>query len=89
MGVFGLFGDRHLLRQIIALNIMNAGVYLLLIASSSNGTAEDVHPVPRAMVLTGVVVAVSATALALALAARLHQVTGKAHLSSDDDEDAR
>ncbi|MGI9324968.1 MAG: NADH-quinone oxidoreductase subunit K, partial [Pseudomonadales bacterium] len=76
-----------LLRQIIALNIMSGGVFLVLIASSSGGSAAEVDPVPRAMVLTGVVVAVSATALALALAARLRRVTGSPSLSTGDEDE--
>ena len=83
LGLYGLFAYRHLLRQIIALNIMNAGVFLSLIAASfASGLEAD--PIPRAMVLTVVVVAVSATALALGLATRLHRVTGIAQLSTDD-----
>ncbi|UWR08385.1 MULTISPECIES: NADH-quinone oxidoreductase subunit K [Ruegeria] len=88
LGLFGLFTDRKLLRQIIALNIINAGVFLLLIASSGESSASVADPVPRAMVLTGVVVAVSATALALALATRLHQVTGETRLSVGTDDEA-
>jgi multisubunit Na+/H+ antiporter MnhC subunit len=38
------------------------------------------------MVLTGIVVAVSATALALALACRIHQVTGTARLTKNEPE---
>jgi multicomponent Na+:H+ antiporter subunit C len=41
--------------------------------------------VPQAMVLTGIVVAVAATALALALMRRLHELTGSARLPSADD----
>ncbi len=87
LGLYGLFAYRHLLRQIIALNIMNAGVFLLLVATSSEDGAGNFDPVPRAMVLTGVVVSVSATGLALALVTRLRQVTGTAQLSNADDED--
>ena len=43
-------------------------------------------PVPHAMVLTGIVVAVSATALALALACRIHQETGNARITENEPE---
>ncbi|MGI9325908.1 MAG: NADH-quinone oxidoreductase subunit K [Pseudomonadales bacterium] len=89
LGLYGLFAYRHLLRQIIALNIMSGGVFLVLIASASSGSVAAVDPIPRAMVLTGVVVAVSATALALALAVRLRRVTGVSCLSIRDEEDAQ
>ncbi|MGI9328434.1 MAG: NADH-quinone oxidoreductase subunit K [Pseudomonadales bacterium] len=86
LGLYSLFADRHLLRQIIALNIMGGGVFLVLIAAAKGGQFGDVDPVPRAMVLTGVVVAVSATALALALAGRLHRMTGASQLTIGDED---
>jgi len=42
--------------------------------------------VPQAMVLTGIVVAVAATALALALVRKLHALTGQLELPDDADE---
>jgi len=45
-------------------------------------------PVPQALVITGIVVAFSATALAVALLLRLHEVSGGATLddAADDSE---
>ena len=40
-------------------------------------------PVPQAMVITGLVVAFAATALALVLTLRLHQTTGAVTLAED------
>jgi len=60
-----------LLQRVIGINIMGAGVFLVLIAVAYRGPGEAPDPVPQALVLTGIVVAVSATALALALARRL------------------
>ena len=40
-------------------------------------------PVPQALLITGIVVAFSATALAVALLLRLHDETGSVTLSSD------
>ncbi len=51
---------------------------MMLIAVAYRGPGVPPDPVPHALVLTGIVVAVSATALALALARRLHR-------SSDND----
>ena len=87
LGLFGLFAHRHLLRQIIAANIMGGGVFLVLIAAAGRDGGPDADPVPHALVLTGVVVAISAAALALALAARLQQATGKAELPAGDQPD--
>ena len=61
-----------LLRRVVAVNVMGAGVFMLLIAVAYRGPGLPPDPVPHALVLTGIVVAVSATALALALARRLH-----------------
>ena len=60
-----------LLQRLIAINIMGSGVFLILIAVAYRGAGQAADPVPHALVLTGIVVAVSATALALALARRL------------------
>ena len=60
-----------LLQRLIGINIMGAGVFLVLITVAYRGPGVAPDPVPHALVLTGIVVAVSATALALALARRL------------------
>lgn len=62
-----------LLRRVLALNVLGTGVFLTLIATAYRGPHEAADPVPHALVLTGIVVAVSATALALALGRRLQQ----------------
>jgi multicomponent Na+:H+ antiporter subunit C len=60
------------LQRIVAINVMGAGVFLLLITVAYRGPGLPPDPLPHALVLTGIVVAVSATALALALARHLH-----------------
>jgi len=60
-----------LLHRLIGINVMGAGVFLVLVAVAYRGPGVAPDPVPHALVLTGIVVAVSATALALALARRL------------------
>ena len=62
---------KPLLRKLIALNVMGAGVFHVLVAVAYRGLDAGPDPVPQALVLTGIVVAVSATALALALSQRL------------------
>lgn len=79
-GFQGLVLCRHLLRKVIALNVMGAGVFLVLIALARRTPGDRPDPVPHAMVLTGIVVAVSATALALALLRRYHRQTGQTEL---------
>lgn len=72
---------RHLLRKVIGLNVMGAGTFLVLIAFARRSTETFPDPVPHAMVLTGIVVAVSSTALALALLRRYHRETGRTELT--------
>jgi multicomponent Na+:H+ antiporter subunit C len=67
MGLRGAFFPGALLRRVLAINIAGAGVFLLLIAIAYRGLQSVPDPVPHALVLTGIVVAFSATALALAL----------------------
>ena len=64
-----------LLRRILAFNVMGSGAFLVLVGLAQRDGGID--PVPHAMVLTGIVVSVAATALALALARRLHALTGR------------
>ncbi len=71
LGLRGVLVRAHLIRQVLALNVMGAGVFLILIALAYRGIGAAPDPVPHALVLTGIVVAVSATALALALGRRL------------------
>jgi len=77
LGLRAVLVHAALLRQVLALNIMGAGVFLVLIAIAYRGVGLAPDPVPQALVLTGIVVAVSATALALALGRRL--VSGGKH----------
>jgi multicomponent Na+:H+ antiporter subunit C len=60
-----------LVKRVLAINITGAGVFMLLVTTAYRGPDSAPDPVPHALVLTGIVVAVSATALALALARRL------------------
>jgi multicomponent Na+:H+ antiporter subunit C len=60
-----------LLLRLLALNVCGAGVFLIFIAIAYSGVELMADPVPHALVLTGIVVAVSATAMALALGRRL------------------
>ncbi|WP_084031823.1 sodium:proton antiporter [Desulfonatronum lacustre] len=77
LGVHGLITRRHLLRVIMALNVIAGGVFLLLISTAYRNQGDFADPVPQAMVLTGIVVAISATAFALALLRRIYQAQHK------------
>jgi multicomponent Na+:H+ antiporter subunit C len=84
LGVAGVVLIGHLLRRILAFNLMGSGAFLVLVGLAQRHDVAD--PVPQAMVLTGIVVAVAATALALALVRKLHMLTGQLELPDDADE---
>ncbi|HEB87108.1 MAG TPA: Na+/H+ antiporter subunit C [Gammaproteobacteria bacterium] len=83
LGLYALIVHPHLLRKILAINVMGSGVFLMLVALGRRtpGTLPD--PVPHAMAITGIVVAISATALALALMLRVQVETGRAELPEE------
>ncbi len=73
LGVYGLFTRQHLLRKVMALNVIAGGIFLLLISTAYRNQDLFPDPVPQAMVLTGIVVAISATGFALALVRSIHR----------------
>lgn len=82
LGLHALIVHTHLLRKILAFNVMGSGAFLVLTAlAKRTGALPD--PVPHAMVITGIVVAVAATALALVLTIRLTAATGRAVLPDE------
>lgn len=83
MAVAGVVLAKHLLRRVLAFNLMGSGAYLVLVGLAQRQDVVD--PVPQAMVLTGIVVAVAATALALALVRKLHALSGQLELPGDAD----
>ncbi len=80
----GVFLCRHFFRKIIAVNLMGASVFLLLVSIGRRDHEAFADPVPHAMVITGLVVAVSASAFALALARRIHRETGRDNFSESE-----
>jgi len=84
LGLFGFVTHPNLLRKILAFNLMGSGVFLLFGVVARRGAAAGIgaDPVPQALIITGIVVAFSATALAVALLQRLFKETGQATLRS-------
>lgn len=77
LGLSGMILLGQPLRKILAFNLMGSGTFLVLVGLAQRDGVAD--PVPQAMVLTGIVVAVAATALALALLRRLHELSAPDH----------
>ena len=91
LGLYGLIVNVQPLRKILALNLLGSGVFLLFGVIARRGAAAGLggDPVPQAMVITGIVVAFSATALAVALLLRLFKESGAATLDSADAEPSK
>ena len=90
LGLFGLITNPEILRKIVAFNVLGSGVFLLFGVIARRGAAAGLgaDPVPQALVIIGIVVAFSATAMAVALLVRLNKETGQITMSSDDPSNA-
>jgi len=87
IGLYAVLVKKHLVKIVIGLSIIDAGVHLLFVAVGyiQNGTApifspgyenaasRMVDPVPQALVLTAIVIGFAVTALALSLVIRLYK----------------
>jgi len=69
VGCHGLFTSEGMLRKLLALNVLSTSVFLVFVTVARMGDPLD--PVPHAIVLTGLVVTVSTTAVAVAIVIRL------------------
>jgi multicomponent Na+:H+ antiporter subunit C len=90
LGLYGAIVHPHPLRKILAFNLLGAGTFVLFGVIARRGAAAGMagDPVPQAMVITGIVVAFSATALAVAMLLRLFDVTGRVSLAPDEPKPA-
>ena len=86
IGFATMLFQRNLIRKIIGLNIMDTGLFLFLtslgyiegrkapiIQGEVLDASQYINPVPAGLVLTGIVVSVSVTAVMLALTIRLYK----------------
>jgi multicomponent Na+:H+ antiporter subunit C len=91
IGLYCIIGHPDLLRRIVGFNILGAGIFLVFGAVARRGAAIGLggDPVPQAMVITGIVVAFAATALAVSLLLRLVALTGRDTLDPPRDEAAK
>jgi multicomponent Na+:H+ antiporter subunit C len=85
VGLYGLIVHPHPLRKLLAFNVVGSGVFLLLgtIARRGAGAGFGGDPVPQALLITGIVVAFGATAIAVAVLLRLHDETGSVSLTAE------
>lgn len=71
LGSLGLLLAQNFIRRIININIAGNGVFMVMVALASREATID--PVLQALVVTGLVVAVCATAFALRLSVAIAQ----------------
>jgi multicomponent Na+:H+ antiporter subunit C len=79
LGLFGLIVNPDPLRKILAFNILGGGVFLLFGVIARRGAAAGLggDPIPQAIVITGLIVGFSSTALAVALLLRLSEESSR------------
>ena len=86
IGFSTLLLNRNMIKKIIGLNIMDTAIYLFLaekgyvvgriapiITDGVQSVERYVNPIPSGLVLTGIVVSVSVSALMLSITIRLYQ----------------
>jgi multicomponent Na+:H+ antiporter subunit C len=91
VGLFGFSTNPDPLRKILAFNLVGSGAFLIFGVIAKRGAAVGLggDPVPQALVITAIVVAFAATALAIALLLRLFEEAGEATLDSNNSDDIR
>jgi len=87
VGTYGFMTRAHLLRRVLAFNVIGSGVFLLIGALGRRTAGAQADPVPHALIITGIVVALSLTALAVALVLRHVGETGRVVLPEEDAEE--
>ena len=86
IGMCMLLFDRNLLKKVIGLDIMDTGTFLLLadrgyitgrvvpiVTDGVTDMTNYINPIPAGLVLTGIVVSVSVSALMLSLTVRIYK----------------
>lgn len=86
IGFADLLFQKNMIKKIIGLNIMDTAIYLLLasqgfiegrkapiVVDGVTSTEAYINPIPSGLVLTGIVVSVSVTALMLSLTIRMYK----------------
>ena len=85
LGLYGVITNPQPLRKILAFNLIGSGVFTFFGVVAHRGAAAGFggDPVPQALVITGIVVAFSATAMAVAVLLRLFQASHSTTLRAD------
>jgi len=90
IGFYGLLTNRHILKMLVAINVMEIGINLFIISVgygdgrlapiltsvNKSSSLSFVDPLPQALVLTAIVIGVGTTALGLAIARKVFDKYG-------------
>lgn len=88
IGLYTVLTHSNLLKKVIGINIMETSIFLFFVSigyvhdgsspiiNLGGGRVIYVNPLPSALILTGIVVAVSITAYSLSLIMKLYEVYG-------------
>ena len=85
LGLYAPHREPQPLRKLLAFNLIGSGVFLVFGIVARRGAVGRLpfDPVPQAMVITGIVVAFAASALAVALMLRLAEESGRVTLDPE------
>jgi multicomponent Na+:H+ antiporter subunit C len=85
LGLYGLIVNPQPLRKILAFNLIGNGIFMICAVIARRGGAAGFggDPVPQALLITAIVVAFAASALAVATLLRLHDETGSTSIAPD------
>jgi multicomponent Na+:H+ antiporter subunit C len=83
IGLWGVVVRRQLLVRLVAFNIVGAGIFLAFGGIAARRADLGADPVPLAMVLTGLVISLAATAVGAALIVRHAALTGRETLPEE------
>ncbi|OGO24856.1 MAG: hypothetical protein A2144_04095 [Chloroflexi bacterium RBG_16_50_9] len=81
IGIYGMLGKRNLMKKLIGLNIFQTAIFLFYIEGATklggtvpvinpqwgNDPLNYINPLPHVLILTGIVVSISLTGVALAM----------------------
>ena len=88
LGMYGMLGKRNLLKKLIGMNIFQSAIFLFFIEGATKlgasvpvidpkigvEAAQYVNPLPHVLILTGIVVSISLTGVALAFLIIIYRI---------------
>ncbi|MDI9239845.1 NADH-quinone oxidoreductase subunit K [Lysobacter sp. LF1] len=86
LGLYGLIVEPRPLRKVLSFNLMSTGVFLLCAVIARRAGASIADPVPQALLITAIVVAFAASALAVAVLLRLAETADSVSLDPQEDD---